>query len=64
MTQKELLKVKESYKELAQSCLTSEAPYPQIVGVCRALASEENYNHHERGQRIWAFFQALEEVRG
>ena len=61
MTRKELQKVKESYKELAQSVLASDSPYAQIVGVCGEIALEECYNHHERGQRIWAFFTALEE---
>ena len=62
MTQKELLRIKESYKELARKCLASDAPYPQITGICKSLANEMYYNHHERGQRLWAFFQALEEV--
>lgn len=63
MTRKELLEVKEQYKELARECLTSDTPYPQIVGICSNIANEENYNHHERGQHLWAFFQALKEVQ-
>lgn len=61
MTRKELRKVQESYRELARECLAAVAPYPAITGVCKGLANEACYNHHERGQRLWAFFQALEE---
>ena len=61
MTKKELRAIQESYRVLARSCLTSDAPYAQITGVCRSLANEMCYNHHERGQRLWAFFQALEQ---
>lgn len=61
MTKKELRAVQESYRVLARSCLTSDAPYAQITGVCQSLANEMYYNHHERGQRLWAFFQALEQ---
>lgn len=61
MTRKELLEVKESYKDLARSC-TGEYRCAEIVGVCRSIAREMCYTHHERGQRLWAFFQALEEV--
>ena len=32
-----------------------------IVYFCDTLAHEMCYNHHERGQRLWAFFQAPEE---
>lgn len=63
MTRKELQQKKESYKKLAQSVLDSDSPYAQIVGVCGGIALEECYNHHERGQRIWAFFTALEELK-
>lgn len=62
MTRKELAEVKENYKELARSCLTSDNPCAQIVGVCKGISLEACYNHHERGQRLWAFFNALEEV--
>ena len=61
MTRKELRNIQESYRELARECLTSGAAYAQITGVCRSLANEMYYNHHERGQRLWAFFQALAE---
>lgn len=63
MTRKELQETKEQYEELARECMASEAPYPQIVGVCQSLANEMCYNHHERGQRLWAFFQALNELK-
>lgn len=61
MTRKELRNVQESYRDLARECLDSSAPYQQIVGVCKSLANEMCYGNHERGQRLWAFFQALEE---
>ena len=63
MTRKELREVQESYRDLAKSCLASEYRYTEIAGICRHLATEMSYNHHERGQRLWAFFQALEEVQ-
>ena len=63
MTAKELLQVQLQYKDLARECLQSEAPCDSIVSVCGGIATEMCYNHHERGQRIWAFFSALEEVR-
>lgn len=62
MTRKELLEVKESYKDLARSCTASDDPCAQIVGVCGGIAQETCYTHHERGQRLWAFFEALKEV--
>lgn len=61
MTRKELREVQESYRDLAKSCLESEYRYAEITGICRRLATEMCYNHHERGQRLWAFFQALAE---
>ena len=62
MTRKELIKTKEQYKRMAQICIEQETAYPLIVGICKELANEMCYNHHERGQRLWAFFQALKEV--
>ena len=64
MTRKELREVQESYRSLAQECLKSDTPYAFITGVCRNLANEACYNHHERGQRLWAFFQALDDEEG
>ena len=63
MTRKELQQVKESYRELAKECLLSNERYARLAGVCRAIALEPCSNHHERGQRIWAFFTALEEEK-
>ena len=60
MTRRELHEVQESYRDLAKSCLASEFRYAEITGICKRIATEMCYNHHERGQRIWAFFQALE----
>lgn len=61
MTRKELLEVKESYRALARECASSDSPYTMITGICGGIAQEECYNHHERGQRLWAFFQTLNE---
>lgn len=62
MTKKELQQTVDQYKTLATDLLANQNPYAAIVGVCGAIATEPCYNHHERGQRLWAFFQALEEV--
>ena len=62
MTRKELQQIRENYRDLARKCMESRSPYAQIYGVCSSIAQEMCYNHHERGQRIWAFFKALEEV--
>ena len=52
MTRKELQEVKESYHTLARNiCSDPETALAQI-GVCRSIANEPCYNHHERGQRI------------
>lgn len=61
MTRKELREVQEGYRELARECLASDTTCAQITGICHSLANEMCYNHHERGQRLWAFFQALEQ---
>ena len=62
MTRKELQQVKEEYRELAEAIIDLEDPYKKIVGIVGAIAEDGCYNHHERGQRIWAFFAALEEA--
>ena len=64
MTRKELQQVQESYRVIARECAASNEPYAQIAGICDGIALEPCYNHHERGQRIWVFFKALEEVTG
>lgn len=61
MTRKELRETQESYRNLAREILASDMPSAQITGVCRSIANEACYNHHERGQHLWAFFQALAE---
>lgn len=62
MTVKELREVREGfYRDRAQECLASEDPCGSIVGVCHAIALEPCYGHHERGQRLWAFFRALKD---
>lgn len=63
MTTKELAAAALGYCELARECNASDDPYAMITGICRAIAQEPCYNHHERGQRLWAFFWALDEVK-
>ena len=62
MTRKELQNTLESYRPLAIECLQSDNPNAAILGICGGIALEACYNHHERGQHIWAFFMALKEV--
>ena len=62
MTRKELQETRESYRDLAAACLETGNPYAMVTGVCKKLANEMCYNHHERGQRLWAFFQALKDA--
>lgn len=64
MRRKELQEIKESYRAIAQEIIHSEDAYPVIAGICKTIALEPCYNHHERGQRLWAFFAALEEEGG
>ena len=33
------------------------------LGVCSYLSDEMCYNHHERGQRLWAFFEAMKKAK-
>ena len=62
MTRKELREVQQEYRKMITSTLQSKQDIPNwIVGFCDNLAHEMCYNHHERGQRLWAFFQALDE---
>lgn len=61
MTRKELQHVKEAYRTTAKECQNNENPCAAIVGICKDIATEDRFGHHERGQRLWAFFQALEE---
>lgn len=63
MTRKELQEVKQEYQKQIKTVLKSNTDVPNyIVGFCLDLADEMCYNHHERGQRLWAFSQALKEV--
>ena len=61
MTRKELQDVQKNYKEMLL-----KAPDNIMVryGMIQYLAEEMCYTHHERGQRLWAFFQALKEIEG
>lgn len=60
MTRKELLQTVDYYIEPARKCLAAAAPDAEILKICGRIALERCYNHHEQGQRIWAFFAALE----
>jgi len=63
MTRKQLLEVKNEYKRQLLCVLNSSQDTPNwIMGFCLYLADEMCYNHHERGQRLWAFSQALKEI--
>lgn len=63
MTRKELQEVKEDYRKQIKAVLESPQDTPNwIVGFCLGLADEMGYNHHERGQRLWTFSQALKEL--
>lgn len=63
MTRKELQKVKTEYQEMIKATLNSTQNITNwIVSFCLDLADEMCYNHHERGQRLWAFSQALKEM--
>lgn len=63
MTRKELKDIKSQYREIPEGMLESrEDAKNEIFGICRGLANEMCYNHHERGQRLWALFQALGEL--
>ena len=64
MTRKELQEIRESYRELAAYCMETSNPYATVTGVCKNIANEMCYNHHERGQRLWAFFQAIKDLEG
>ena len=63
MTRKELQEVKTDYRKQIKAALELPIDMPSwIVGFCLNLAEEMCYNHHERGQRLWAFSQALKEL--
>ena len=65
MTRKELQEVKNEYRKMIRAILDSKQDTPNwIVSFCLNLAEEMCYNHHERGQRLWAFSQALKEAEG
>lgn len=66
MTRKELQEVKQEYKKQIRTVLENpRQDTPNwIVGFCLSLADEMCYNHHERGQRLWAFSQTFYEVVG
>ena len=65
MTRKELKEVQAEYRKQIKVVLESPVDTSNwIVGFCLDLADEMCYNHHERGQRLWAFSQALKEVEG
>ena len=63
MTRKELQEVKAEYRKKIRQALYFEKDISNYtVDFCQSLATEMCYNHHERGQRLWAFFEAFKEV--
>ena len=63
MTRKELQKEKTEYQEMIKAVLNSTQDITNwTMSFCLNLADEMCYNHHERGQRLWAFSQALKEM--
>lgn len=63
MTRKELREIQEEYRRQIKAVMESPQDISNwIVGFCLGLADEMCYNHHERGQRLWAFSQALKEL--
>ena len=65
MTRKELKEVQADYRKQIKAVLESPQDTSNwVVGFCLDLADEMCYNHHERGQRLWAFPQALKEIEG
>ena len=63
MTRKELQEVKTEYQEMIKAVLNSTQDITNwTMSFCLYLADEMCYNHHERGQRLWAFSQALKEM--
>lgn len=63
MTRKELQEVRKDYSRQIKAVLESRQDMTSwIAAFCLGLADEMCYNHHERGQRLWAFSQALKEA--
>lgn len=63
MTRRELQEVKKDYSRQIKAVLESQQDMTKwITSFCLTLAIEMCYNHHERGQRLWAFSQALKEA--
>lgn len=63
MTKKELQEVKREYEQQIAAVYQSQISITNwITAFCLNLADEMCYNHHERGQRLWAFSQALKEI--
>lgn len=63
MTKKELDAITLGYRELARKCLTEDAPYAMIVGICEAIAENPYASNSECGKKLRAFFQALDDVK-
>lgn len=61
MTRKELVSLRERDKEFVSELLTCDSPHV-ILGALKSIALEPRYYHHERGQRVWSLFTALEEA--
>lgn len=63
MTRKELQQCERDYKtQITEDGILKGEKYCKIAGVCEAIANESCYNHHERGQHLYAFFQAIKAI--
>lgn len=64
MTRKELVEVTAQYEEKIKEELAKGTDMEAFaIGFCTWLSDEMCYNHHERGQRLWAFFEAISNVK-
>lgn len=63
MTKKDFEAAVLAYHDLARECIAVDNSSALIVGVCGGIAQEECYTDLMRGQRLRAFFQALDDVK-
>lgn len=63
MTLKQLAQVKADYEAEIRAAVEANIDINgYLAQFCLSLGTEMCYNHHERGQRLWAFSQALKEL--
>ena len=64
MTRKELVEVTAQYEDIIKKELAKGTDIKAFaLGICSCLSDAMCYNHHERGQRLWAFFEAMKNVK-